>query len=167
MSDGLKNRMGISARTHEFFPVHLLLVDDRHKEIGRNKQQSPAEIGRRYTDDGEGMLVQLNRAADDAGIILEMAVPICIAEHEIRGAIRAMFVGALKETAKIRLNSEHVEVVPSRCKARSDGWIVTRVQADKGKVKRCQIFEAAFAVAQIEIVGIRLEARIAAVHGSV
>ena len=72
------------------------------------------EIRRRYTDDRERMLVQLNGAAHHAAIILKMAVPIRVAEHDIRSAVRAMLIGAVEETAKIRLNAQYVEVVPAR-----------------------------------------------------
>ena len=50
------------------------------------------------------MLVQLNHTAHHAAIVLKMAVPICVAEHDIRSAVRAMLIGGVEETAKIRLN---------------------------------------------------------------
>ena len=65
------------------------------------------------------------------------------------------------------MNPEHVEVVPGRCKAHGGGWILARVQPYKDEIKSCQAIEAAVAIAQIEIVGIRLESRIEPVLGSV
>ena len=50
------------------------------------------------------MLVQLNDAAHDATIIVKVAVPICMTEHDIRSAVRAMLIGRVKETAEIWLN---------------------------------------------------------------
>src|SRR5882762_6310580 len=135
MSDRLKNPMRGPTRRQRILPVHLLLIDDRHKEIGRNKQQSPTELGWRYPDNGERMLIELDCAPHHSAIILETAVPICVAEHEIRHAVGAMLIGTTEETAEIRLNSEHVEVVSRRRKARGDGWIVARVQPDKSKIK--------------------------------
>ncbi len=53
----------------------------------------------------KGCLLSLNNTAHHAAIIPEMAVPICVAEHDIRSAVRAMLIGAVEETAKIRLNA--------------------------------------------------------------
>ncbi len=103
MSKRLKNSVGVATRVQEIFPVHLLLVDDGHKKIGRDKQYCPAEIGRGYTDDRERMLAQPNSAAHHAGIILKVAVPICIAQHEIRSAVAAVLIGTVEETPQIRL----------------------------------------------------------------
>ncbi len=50
------------------------------------------------------MLVQPNNTAHHASIVLETAVPIRVAEHEIRGAVAAVLIGTVKETARIRLN---------------------------------------------------------------
>src|SRR6202022_1716017 len=113
------------------------------------------------------MLAQLNHAAHHASIVLEAAVPIRIAEHEKRGAVGAVLIGTVEETAKVRLNPEYVEVVSSRCKARGGGWVLARVQPYKDEIKSCQIIEAAVAIAQIVLVGIRLDSRIEPVLGSV
>ena len=43
---------------------------------------------------------------------------------------------------------------------RGEGWIVARVQPDEGELKCGQAVEGAVAIAQVEIVGIRLEAGI-------
>ena len=61
------------------------------------KQQRPLKPGRRHADDGERMLVELNYAAHHAAIVLEMAVPIGVAEHDIRSAVRAVLIGAWKK----------------------------------------------------------------------
>src|SRR4030095_7379932 len=113
------------------------------------------------------MLVQLDCAADYTAIVMEAAVPIRIAEHQVWSTIRAVLIGAVKETAEIWLNSQHVEVVASRGKARGDSWIVTRIESDKGEGKRCQIIEAPVAIAQIDIVGIRLKTFIDPIHSSI
>ncbi|MDT7812068.1 MAG: hypothetical protein QOJ42_1984 [Acidobacteriaceae bacterium] len=39
-----------------------------------------------------------------ATIIMKMAVPICIAEHDIRSAVGAALIGVVEETAEIWLN---------------------------------------------------------------
>src|ERR1039457_1401366 len=104
MSQRLENPTVAPARVQLRLPVHLFLVDDRHKEIGRDKQQSPLEPRRRYPNYRERMLIQPNRAAHHASIILETAVPIGVGEHDIRGAVRATLIGAVEDAAKIRLN---------------------------------------------------------------
>ena len=95
----------VPARVQEIYPVYLFLVHHRHEESGRENQYSPAEARRRYTDDSERMLVELNRAAHHAAVILKMRVPIRVGEHHIRGAVHAMLIGGVEETAKIRLNA--------------------------------------------------------------
>src|SRR4029077_17176312 len=80
MSEGLKNSMGIPARTQETFAIHLLLVDDGHEKIGSDKQHPPAEFQRGYTDDGVRTLVHTNNTAHYGWIVLETAVPICVAK---------------------------------------------------------------------------------------
>src|SRR5260221_3350456 len=63
MSECLKNSVGAPAHVQNIFPVHLLLVDDGHKEIGRDKQASPAELPRRSTDKRESMRDEPNNTA--------------------------------------------------------------------------------------------------------
>ncbi len=59
------------------------------------------------------MFVQLNDAAHYAAVILKMAVPIGVRQNDIRSAVWAMLIRGVNESAKIRLNLEHVEVIPS------------------------------------------------------
>ena len=61
----------VAAIVQEIRPVALFLVNDRHKKIGRKYQYAPAESRRRYTDDGERMLVELHNTAHNAAIILK------------------------------------------------------------------------------------------------
>ena len=58
------------------------------------------------------MLVHLDNTAHHAAIVLKMAVPIGITDHQIRSAVGAMLIGGVEEAAKIRLNAHCVEVVP-------------------------------------------------------
>src|SRR6266849_3906763 len=103
MSHYIKNRT-LPARIQIIRPLHLLLVDHRHKEIRREKQQGPVELRRRHAEDGKRMLVDLNCAAHNATIILKMYMPVRVAEHNVRSAVRAMLIGAMEETAKIWLD---------------------------------------------------------------
>src|SRR5580692_7622788 len=82
---------------HSFY---LLLVHERHEETRVEKYQRPVEAGRCHAEDGEGMLVHLNYAADDAAIVLKMRVPIRIAEHDVGGAVWAVLIGSMEEAAE-------------------------------------------------------------------
>src|SRR5215472_5240349 len=106
MSKSLKNAMGIAAHVEDMLAVHLLLVNNRHEKIDRHKQQSPTEARWCDTDNRERMLVQLNRPSDHVAIVLETAVPIRVAEHEIGGTVRAVLVGTVEETAEVRPKSK-------------------------------------------------------------
>ncbi len=66
-----------------------------------------------------------------------------------------MLIGAVEEAAKKRLNAQCVEVVPRHFIAPGLGWILARIQPYRREDVRCQTIEAAVAIAQIEIVGIR------------
>src|ERR1017187_6324030 len=92
-------------RPQDIRPLQLLLVNHRQKEIGKVKQHSPVEPRRRYAGDGKRMLVQPDSTAHHATIIRKMVVPIRVCEHYIRSAVGAMLIGAVEETAKIRLNA--------------------------------------------------------------
>src|SRR5216684_9207339 len=91
----------VSARVQET----LVLVNDRHKEIGRENQYCPAERGRRYPDDGKRMPVELENTAHHAEVTLKLAVPISVGEHNIGSTVRAMLVGCMDDPAKVRLNA--------------------------------------------------------------
>jgi hypothetical protein len=60
------------------------------------------------------MLVDQNRATCHSTIGLKMTAPVVIAEHDIRSAVRAPFIGGMEKTAEIRLNAQLVEVVSAR-----------------------------------------------------
>jgi len=114
------------------------------------------ETRRRYTEDSKGTLVELNCTAHHVAIVLKMAVPKRIGEHNIRSAVRAMLIGRVNESAKIRPNAQYVEVVPADSIEPNAGWIFSRVQPCLIKGESCQTLEAAVAIAEVEIVGIRL-----------
>src|SRR5260370_27385764 len=144
------------AHVERIHPLDLLLVDYRHKESGGAKHQGPVEPRWRYAGDGKRMLVHADDAAHHAPIVGKMGVPIIVGEHDVWRAVGTMLVGAVKETAKIRLKPQYVEVVPAHDTDPGMGWIVARVQPYLIDAKACQTIETAVLVAQVEIVGIRL-----------
>jgi len=129
---------------------------NRHIEIGREKQQCPVELRRGHAEDGVRMLVQADDAADDGAIVLKLAMPIRVGEHDIRSAVGATLIGRLNEPAQIRLNAQCVEVIPAHSIEIDAGWILASVEAALQDGVSGQGIEAAIAIAQIEIVGIRL-----------
>src|SRR5207302_7619511 len=112
------------------------------------------------------MLVELHRSTDYASIILKAAMPVRVTEHQIRRAVRATLVRTAVEPAKIRPNTQHIEIVAGRRVAAGDSWILARVQADKSEIEGRQIFEAVVAITKIAIVEIRLKTRILPVHST-
>src|SRR6266849_1037243 len=104
--------------------VHL---NNGHKKIRRENQYSPTELGRRHTDDGKGMPVHLNHTADDAAVFLKMAVPICVGEDDIRSAIWAALIGGVDDPAKVRLNTQDIEVVSAHLVKPDARWILAGV----------------------------------------
>src|SRR5580698_8978334 len=137
--------------------LDLLLVHQRSKAVGMKKEHGPVEARWRYAEDGERMLVHLDYAPYQAAIVLKVAVPELIREHDVRRAVRSMLVGAMEEAPQIRLNAEGVEIVSARLLHPRMNRILSGIQSTLPQRVCDQSVEAAIAVAQIEIVGIRLE----------
>src|SRR3984957_19051184 len=130
------------------------MVHDGHENIRSEKQDGPLEPRRRHTKNGDGMLVEPNHAAYHAAIILKMAVPICVGEHDIGRAVWAMLIGSVEETAKVRLHAQCIEVVSAGFVFPDIGWIFACVQPCLRDGPSSHIVEAAIAPAKIEIIGI-------------
>src|SRR5215469_13317273 len=79
--------------------VNLFFVDDGREEIGSEHEQRPMEGGRCDADDGVGMLVHADDAADDAAVRTEVVLPIRVSKHKIRRAIGTMLIGGMEESA--------------------------------------------------------------------
>ena len=94
----------VSAITQAAPALHLFLVNDRHKEIRRENQNTTAEPGRRHADDRKRMLVELDRAAHHVAVILKMAMPVGVGEHDIRSAVRSVLIGGVDDAPEVRLN---------------------------------------------------------------
>src|ERR1700683_4337935 len=92
----------LSAYIKVILALDLFLIDHGHKEIGREKHQSAVEIRRGDAHDGKRIFIYLNNAAYHAGIIVKIAMPVRVGEDDIGSAVRAMLIGRVKETAKIR-----------------------------------------------------------------
>ena len=167
MSEYFKNPASITAIVW-IASAHFFLIDNRQEEIGRDEKQGSLEPGWRYADDCVWMLVDLNGAAHCGSITLETGVPIRVCEHDVGHAVRPVLIGGMEESAEIRMNAQHVEVVSRRCKAVRRKHILACIQAHaEGEIKGRKLFKAAVAIAQIQIVWIRLPCGVVAVLRSV
>src|SRR6476661_2125478 len=106
------------------------------------------------------MFIELDGASNNTAVILEACVPIGVAEHEIGRAVGATFVGRVKKSPEKWLQLEHIEIVACRRITICLEGFLARVQSDEREIKGGQILEAAIAVAQIDVVRIRLKAGI-------
>src|ERR1051325_9963621 len=104
------------------------------------------------------MFVELDCASNNTAIVLEPAVPIGVAEHEIGCAVGAAFVGRVKKSSEIWLHLQHIEIIARRGITIRLKGLLARVQADECEIEGGQIRKAAVAVAKIDVVGIRLKA---------
>ncbi len=104
------------------------MVHDGHVDIRSEKQDGPLEPLRCDAKNGEWTPVEPNNAAHHGAIVLKMAVPICVREHNIRRAVGAMFIGSMEESPKVRLNAQYVEVVSAGFVFPDIGWIFARIQ---------------------------------------
>lgn len=125
------------------------------------------KAGRRDTDDGEGLFVELDDAADDAGVVVETHMPVCVCEHDVRRAVGAAFVGLVEEAAEEGLEAEDTEVVAGDGVAVGALRIAAGIHAGEDHLERGEVFEGVVAGAEVEVVGVRLQTGIDAVLGTV
>src|SRR5580700_2862571 len=135
---------------------YLLLVDDRDPEVRREQRKVSAKALWGDAEDGEGMLVELNDAAYDAAVILKMRVPVGPGQHDVRCAVGATLVGPMEETSEKGLNSEHIEIIAADFLNPGAGDLFAGVEARRRQVIGGHAVKGAVAVAQIEVVRIRL-----------
>src|SRR5580704_12374460 len=76
MPECFEDRLDASSRFQRTLGRHLLLVHHRHEEVRGYEQQRALKLRRRDPNDGVRVLIELNNPANDAAIVLEIAVPI-------------------------------------------------------------------------------------------
>src|SRR5689334_7393562 len=111
MAEHFKNA-ALRALAQLIIAAELPMVDQRRKHVRSKEEQCAVKVSRRHADYGERLFVKPHRTANYIRIILEMTVPVAVAEHHIGSAVVAMFIGAVEQTSEIRLNAHRVEVVP-------------------------------------------------------
>src|SRR3984885_10343439 len=139
------------------------MVHDGHEDIRSEKQDGPLEPWRGDAENGHWTSVDSNNAAHHAAIILKMAVPICVGEHDKRRAVWAVLVGSVEETAKIGVNLQKVKVVSAGFVRPDFGWIFARIQPCLRNGPGSYIVEAAIAPAKIKIIRIGVPPAVASV----
>src|SRR5579872_1333492 len=87
---------------------------------------------------------------------MKMGVPVRVTEHHVRGAIRAVFIGAVEEATEIGPNSKGVEIVSARFQTPGRRWILIRVECHLTDAVGYKVLEATVTVAQVQIIWIRL-----------
>src|SRR6202035_2007052 len=122
------------------------------KEIGIEEHHDAVESRLGDADDGVGMFVDLSGAADHVAIILKASMPIPVAEHDVRSAVRAMFIGGVEETSDVGSNLEYVEVVSPDFLEPHAGWVITGIKCGLTCTVGRQTVETAVSITQIEVV---------------
>ena len=146
-------------------PLHERLLDDGDPEGRREEQLGAAEPFRPDADDGEWVPVDLNAPPYHSGVVMEVAMPVGVAEHDVRCAIRTLLIGGVEEAAEMRLHAEEVEVVAARQIGPCGRWMGAGIDADRADdLKEQQAIEAVIPVAQVLVVGIRLRRTLEALH---
>src|ERR1700734_2741434 len=86
------------------------MLDQRHEHRGIEEEECPVKIPGRNAQNGEGMAIELDHPADDSAIVLEMGVPVLIAQHDVGRAVGRALIGSMEKVAQIWLQSQPVEV---------------------------------------------------------
>lgn len=159
-------RRVIAALLELVVALHDGLLDERHPEGGGKEQLCAAKGGRRHADDGEGVLVDLYGAAHDVGVAMEVTAPVRVAEHHVGRAVEAFFIGGMEEAAEIRMHAEHIEVVAGGEVRPCRGGIAAGIDADRtDDFVGDEALEGVVAIAQVEVVGVRVRRVLEALHG--
>ena len=107
------------------------------------------------------MVVHLHRPPHRVRIAVKLALPVRIAQHDIRHAVVAVLVARIEEPSQVGLHFRRLEVVPAhqvRPGRRRRRPARTHAHRALDRVGR-QRHERPVAVAQVQVVGIRLRRR--------
>ena len=87
-------------------------VDHWHPEVRPDEQVRAMKPAWGYSDHRERVLVYMDRGANDARIRIEITHPKTMTQDDVGSGVRPAFIGRMKNSAVLRLYSQHVEVVP-------------------------------------------------------
>ncbi len=92
-------------------PAPVGSFDQRNPKRGCKEQFCAAEIARRDADDGEWMLIDVDRPANNASVLKKMTAPVCIAQHDVGSAVDALLIRGMEKAPQIWLDAEPIEVI--------------------------------------------------------
>ena len=137
--------------------LYLLLLHERDPQSRGEKTFGAAELRARNPKHVEGMFVQLHRTSYNRRIGREMITPVGIAQHDVRTAVGTVLIGLVKEATKVRLDTQRIEII---CAGFIEPYlrrVATRGQARRGEIKREHTIKAPIPVADILVIGVRVE----------
>src|ERR1700678_3102033 len=103
------------------------------------------KTARRDADHSERLLVHLHRSPDDARIVMKMAVPKTVREHNVRRAIRTAFVRSMQEAPEVGLDLQNVEVISAHAGNGNARRPIARVEPHLADAVRGERFETRIA----------------------
>src|SRR5580700_5280823 len=89
----------------------LRLHHDRHPDFHAQSGLASLKQRRRNSHDRVGMLVELDRLAQNVAVRAEMRLPQTIADHRYRGASRLLILLGKKTAAEHRPYAQHIEII--------------------------------------------------------
>src|SRR5689334_21168534 len=87
----------------------------RNPKRRRKEQLRATETFRCNANHRKGMLIDIELSPDHTLISMEIALPVLIAQHDIRRTVFAFLIARTKEAAEIRLHAQDVKII-SACK---------------------------------------------------
>ena len=91
--------------------VAKLFMLKRQKDVSDSSLFGSSEIARADADDFEGLVVEVERAAEDVGIAAEAVIPVVPGEDRIGGDTGAAVIGGGEQAAERGLKAEEREHV--------------------------------------------------------
>jgi hypothetical protein len=131
----------------------LLRIDGGDPVVGPEEVAGAVKVPRRDTDDGEGILVEQNGAADDAWIGGESPLPIVVGENDVRSGAAAVLIRGVEEAAKHGLQAEQVKVIAGSGVAQGFRNRLIDGDTDTDRFPNRHAGEGAVAIAKIEVIG--------------
>jgi hypothetical protein len=140
-------------------------LDHRNPHGGREEQLRAPKRRRSHTDDRELVLVDPHLPPHNTRIVVEMAMPVGIAQHHVGRAILPVLIGGVIKAPQVGLNAQRVEVVPTGHVRPCGGRISAGIHAHRtNDVEGCQALKSSVPVAQIDIIEVGLRRIPATLH---
>ena len=138
-------------------PIHpCRIVAAPHYRKPRVAVLRRSHLRRHHADDGEILIVQIDRATNHTRIAIECALPETIADHDDWRRAHFIFVFA-ESAADFRRQANDIEKISSDRSARHPFRFATRNAAQISRFLVCggEMFEDRIVVSPVEVVGQR------------